>query len=215
MGEQVNAGLCYLVLHGRPHAEDLRAMQRRSAQDCVICADSGFDAIAEEGIAPEYIVGDFDSTKRTDFPDGAQIVRAPAHKDDTDAVLAARLGLRLGYRRFRLIGGMGGRLDHTVANFGLLAMLTEAGAQAVMRDADCEAMLLQNGAVTLTGGDDRYLSVFAYSDVCTGVHLTGTEYPLVDATLKKSFPVGVSNHIAAAQATVSVQCGTLLILRTK
>ncbi len=41
----------------------------------------------------------------------------------TETMLAAKLGLSLGYRAFILLGGLGGRLVHTHANFQTLAYL--------------------------------------------------------------------------------------------
>ena len=73
-----------------------------------------------------------------------------------------------------------------------------------------------DGGSALLSPDYRYLSVFAYSGVCEGVTITGAEYPLENAVLEPSFPLGVSNHHApASQMKVSVTSGTLLLIQTK
>lgn len=47
------------------------------------------------------------------------------------------------------------------------------------------------------------------------MNLTGTEYPLEDAVLKSSFPIGVSNHIMDEYAELSVENGTLLVIESR
>ena len=80
--------------------------------DLVIAADGGYAHMG--GIKPDLVVGDFDSLGYV--PDGESVVRHPAEKDDTDTMLAARIGIERGYRTFLLLGGVGGRLDHTLRN---------------------------------------------------------------------------------------------------
>ena len=43
------------------------------------------------------------------------------------------------------------------------------------------------------------------------VTLTGLQYPLVDGTLESDFPLGVSNHFVAPEASVTVGKGLLLV----
>ena len=89
-------------------------------QDFVIAADGGLAHTQALGIIPDAVLGDFDSLGYT--PEGAHVF--PVEKDDTDAMLAVRLGLEKGFREFWFYGAMDGpRLDHTVANFQALAFL--------------------------------------------------------------------------------------------
>ena len=84
------------------------------AQDFLIAADKGYEALEAYGVPPNLVVGDFDSLGRR--PNHPNVVQLPAAKDDTDMVYAQREGLDRGYRRFVLLGGVGGRLEHTLAN---------------------------------------------------------------------------------------------------
>lgn len=85
--------------------------------DLLIAADGGYAYL--QGQKPDLVVGDFDSLGYV--PEGEQIIRHPVQKDDTDMLLAVREGLKRGYRKFVLYGGIGGRLDHTIANLQVLA----------------------------------------------------------------------------------------------
>jgi len=93
--------------------------------DFILAADGGLRHTEKLNITPHGILGDFDSLGYT--PEGAQVF--PVEKDDTDAMLAARKGLELGYRDFLFYGALDGpRLDHTIANFQTLQFLTDRGA---------------------------------------------------------------------------------------
>ena len=72
--------------------------------DLLIAADGGYAYL--QGQKPDLVVGDFDSLGYV--PEGEQIIRHPVQKDDTDMLLAVREGLKRGYRKFVLYGGIGG-----------------------------------------------------------------------------------------------------------
>lgn len=176
----------------------------------IIAADGGYLRCAELGLTPHLILGDFDSAPMPPQSEKTQVF--PAHKDDTDCMLAAKEGLARGCDDFTLAGCTGGRLDHTMANLQTLVYLANHGCRAQMVD-ERHLLTVIVGSATLrvenTGG---YLSLFSLGDSCTGVTLGGVEYPLMDAVLKNSFPLGVSNHIAADFCEITIKTGTLLIM---
>ena len=100
------------------------------AQDFVIAADKGYEALEAYGVPPDLVVGDFDSLGRR--PSHPNVIQLPSAKDDTDMVYALREGLDRGFRRFVLLGGVGGRLEHTLANLQALSWLTTQGARGVL-----------------------------------------------------------------------------------
>lgn len=179
----------------------------------IIAADGGLRYTAALGLTPDIIIGDMDSVRQEDVPAGA--ILYPSRKDDTDMMLAVKKGLALGADEFFLFGGLGGRLDHTYANFQTLAYLSEHNVRGWLLDENHRVCMLENGEFALSP-EYRYLSIFAYGGICTGVTITGAEYPLDDAVLEPSFPLGVSNcHAPGNQMRVSVKEGTLLIIQTK
>jgi thiamine pyrophosphokinase len=182
--------------------------------DFVICCDAGLQAAQKWGISPDLIVGDFDSAEppaESDVP----VLRFLVMKDNTDSMLAAREGLRRGFEDFVLLFSLGGRLDHTVANIQTLAFLKEHGAQGALIGPRDTVRLLRNEKIHIPRREGRTLSVFAYEGQARGVTLKGVLYPLVDATLDISFPLGVGNHVTAPKATVSVADGTLLLIESQ
>ncbi len=177
--------------------------------DCVIAADGGLRHAQSLGITPEVILGDFDSLGYV--PEGANVF--PVEKDDTDAMLAVRRGLALGYRDFLLYGSLDGpRLDHTVANFQTLQFLCDHGASGILVGAHILATVVKNGKLTFPAGRSGTISLFCLGPDARGVTLKGLHYPLEHGTLTAGFPLGVSNHFTGDRAEIAVADGSLLVL---
>lgn len=179
--------------------------------DYVIAADRGFDSLMAYGVMPDLAVGDFDSLGHR--PNHPNVIQLPAEKDDTDMVYAIRKGLELCYRRFILLGGVGGRLEHTLGNLQLLDWLAFHGAQGFLAGEKTAATCIRGeGTVTFPASMCGYLSVFCNSGSAEGVTLSGLKYPLENDTLTGDFPLGVSNQFLGCEAVVSVRKGSLLLL---
>lgn len=176
--------------------------------DFIICADAGLDLALQENIRPHLHIGDGDSG-RADF-DGAQI-KLPIRKDDTDLMAAVKHAIATGYRDLWIVGGIGGRFDHSVASLQTLAYALSQGASARLIDQDTEILLCRD-CTTLPRRNGFTLSIFAYGGPCQGVSLSGTSYPLQNGMLSPDFPLGVSNEIIDETAVVAVKSGTLLIV---
>ena len=128
--------------------------------------------------------------------------------------LRLRLGLGRGCREFVIVGALGGRLDHTVANLQALCWLCTQGARGVILSADNRAWAVRDGALELPRMEGWYLSVFAAGE-CEGVTLRGVEYPLTGARLSPSMPIGVSNEFSADTARIEVARGTLIVIASR
>ena len=177
--------------------------------DFIIAADGGLRHTQRLALTPDLILGDFDSLGFT--PTGANVY--PVEKDDTDAMLAVRRGLELGYREFILYGGVDGpRLDHTVANFQTLQFLADRNAWGYLVGKDCIITVLKDGSLSFPAGCQGTISVFCLGPDARGVTLKGLYYPLEDATLTAGFPLGVSNHFTSCSAQITVGQGSLLVI---
>lgn len=137
----------------------------------------------------------------------------PVEKDDTDTMLALREGLRRGCDTFYLYGATGGaRLDHTLANLQSLAFLLRHGARGYLYDRDFVYTVIENETLTLAREVDwGIVSLFSMGDCAEHITLEGLQYPLTDGTIDCGFPLGVSNHIVAPTARITVGRGPLLV----
>ncbi len=184
------------------------------AGDWLICADGGWDAAVRQGLRPELVVGDFDSMPQSHVQ-GAEVMKLPVHKDDTDMVVCLREGRKRGYREFVLAGCIGGRFDHAISNLQCLADCALRGESAWMCDQQNRVTVLVPGEYQLERIPGRKLSLLAYTEQVTGVSLTGTLWPLESAALSSRYPLGCSNEITAEQATLRFEEGLLMVMYTQ
>lgn len=198
--------ICYII--GAFHGED--ACICPTAEDFVIAADGGYAALESLKVKANLVVGDFDSLGY--IPDAEEIIQHPVRKDDTDTLLAIRLGLARGYRNFVIVGSIGGRLDHTIANIQSLLFLREHGARGLLYGENTVITAVHNSRICISG--EGTVSVFSLEASAQGVTLENLDYPVDSVTLTNTFPIGVSNAFLQGPATISVEDGTLLVVWT-
>ncbi len=176
--------------------------------DLIIAADAGYLKLEKMGIAPHLTVGDFDSLGQ--IPTGTEIIKHPVKKDDTDTVLAVKIGLEKGYRRFCLYGCAGLRLDHTLANLQTLSFIAGCGAAGYLYGEDFVATAT-NSEVLFPPEIRGNISVFSATSECI-ISIEGLLYPLDRAKITFDFPLGVSNEFIGENAKITVHSGTAIII---
>ena len=161
------------------------------------------------GVQPDIAVGDFDSLGFV--PDCAEVIKHPVMKNDTDTMLAVKTGFERGYNEFVIYGGVGGRPDHTFANYQTLCYISRRGGRGYLCFNGYTACCITNSKIEFSEREGT-VSVFAMSGTAEGVTLEGVLYPLENAVLEYSFPLGVSNEFTGTTAKMSVKNGTMLII---
>jgi thiamine pyrophosphokinase len=185
--------------------------------DYIICADGGYRIAMENGIEPDLLLGDFDSMTREEMniPAHIPVKEFNPEKDYTDLQLCLDTVIEMGFTDVEIWGGIGGRLDHTIANIQLMANYSKELNSLVMLDGQNECFILygdnEASKHTLNAGDKRFIGLFALSEECQRVSIEGAKYPLTSHTLTSTFPLGVSNEFTAAEATITIGTGTLLV----
>ena len=206
-------GRC-VILGGGEIADDAAILARLRPQDCVFCADSGYDHCTRLGLVPQLLVGDFDSVQ-TALPEGVPRITLPREKDDSDTTYAMRLAVERGYRELLLIGMLGGRLDHTLGNLQNLIWLCRRGIKASLTDGCTEVSVLAGGErCTLLPQKRRYFSLLSLSERCEGVTISNAKYPLHNGTLTNDIPFAVSNEFLEVPVQISLHSGLLALLIT-
>ncbi len=190
--------------------------ERPADGDLVIAADSGLANARALGIEPAVIVGDYDSLGHApDVADGVEVITVPTEKDVTDTQLAVELALRRGARELAVVGGLGGRLDHTLSNLAILEDALGKGVRATIADGQSRVRLLRNDSTILPRSGYTYVSLLALDPLCKGVEIEGVKYPLKGARLSRSFGYAVSNEITGNCCFISVRKGTLLVVESR
>ena len=174
--------------------------------DFIIACDAGFLHAKTLGVAPQLLVGDFDSipVPHTDV----ETIVLPTKKDDTDSFFALKEAIRRGYTDFVLIGMTGGRLDHTFGAISMLEYLLERRLYGEIID-DSARIRVTDSALEIDPCC-RYFSVFAQK-YARGVTITNAKYCLENADISSDYQYGISNE-PSGDACVSVADGRLIIM---
>lgn len=197
---------CFVVGAGSFDRMDIRPRPG----DLVIAADGGYRYLQKLGLRPDILLGDFDSLELV--PEHERLIRHSPIKDDTDMALAAACGEEEGYRRFILYGGLGGRMDHTIANLQLLTALSRKGYEAYLIGEENIVTAMTGERLTFSSHMQGMISIFCAGERAEGVTLRGLKYSLDHAVLTCDRALGVSNEFTGQPSSVEVERGTLLIM---
>jgi thiamine pyrophosphokinase len=198
--------------------EDLCAWQEEISQaGLVVAADGGAGHARALGLVPAVLVGDADSldaeTARWLEECGTPVVRHPAAKDETDLELALLYTVAAGATEILILGALGGRPDHTIANIQLLAHPELAGRRVRLLGARYEAFLLHGGEdAAVAGRVGDTVSLLPLNGEARGIHTAGLRWALAGNTLRFGPARGVSNEMTASTAHVRLEEGLLLVV---
>lgn len=200
---------------------DMKQALSQITDPFVICTDGGFDLAKQFGITPHLLLGDLDSIQ-SEIPANLPLKTFPPEKDYTDLELAIQTAVEQEASHVEIWGGIGGRLDHTVANLQLLSRYSDSFQSLHIRDGQNTCFVLnadpaKNAPKTLTISreSDCYLSLFSLSETVEGLTARGVKYPLENHTLTRTFPLGVSNEFKQKEAFLSLEKGSLLVVLAK
>lgn len=191
-----------------------RITEHPKGDDLCIAADSGLANAYALGETPAIVLGDFDSIGNVKLPEKAERLQVPAEKDFTDTQLAVDTALKRGADEIIIIGGLSGRLDHTLSNLAILEELSEGRIHALITDGRNRVRYLKNTSTLIPRSGFRYLSLLCLSDKAKGVSVEGCQYPLKNATLHRNYQYAVSNEITGNCALVSVRKGALYLVES-
>lgn len=198
--------ICYIVGAGDFATDSFHPNEG----DYVIAADGGYRYLEKLQVVPDMVVGDFDSLE--EIPNHPNIVKHSPIKDDTDMLLAVNKGLEAGYHTFSILGGMGNRLDHTLANLQVLSYLSKRKAKGFLVGEEFIITAITNETLLFEEDKRGIISIFSHGNTAEGVTLTGLKYSLTEANVTHDYPIGVSNEFLGIKSSVSVKKGTLLVM---
>lgn len=182
----------------------------------IVAADGGARVARHYGRVPRTVIGDLDSLaqEELDALTGAQIIRHPAEKDETDLELALLWAAEQGADWLRVIGGTGGRIDQTMSNIYLLALPILEGRDVKLVAGKEAIWLARPGTTRIVGAVGDTVSLIPLNGTVRGVRTEQMYYPLNDEDLVFGPARGVSNVMTAAESVVTVRAGVLLVVHT-
>lgn len=187
----------------------------------VVAADGGARHAATLGLRVDRWVGDGDSIEPADLEAlqaaGVTVERTPVEKDESDAELALMAALEAGATEIVVLGALGGpRIDHALANVGLLAHPALDGRPALLYDERGARISLLVAPATreLRGCVGDLVSLVPVGETALGVTTQGLRYPLSAESLIVGRTRGVSNVRVEPVASVTLESGRLLVIET-
>ena len=193
--------------------EQIRDLINTLSWDYLICADGGYEIAEQLDLKIDLVVGDFDSSSGV-VPEHLKTIVAPVEKDDTDLQLALKKAVEKKPKEIYILGGIGGRVDHTIGNIQNIVNFSTLVDQITLIDPFQSITVQYPGTRVYKGNKNTKFSAFAFTEKVTGVTYKGAYYPLEDYTLDYHVPLGVSNEFLDDEIQVTTKSGILIVVRT-
>lgn len=179
----------------------------------VIAADGGYKLARDNNIKIDKIIGDMDS-----FDEDSSILPKdktfflPKEKDFTDTEAALDNLVKNNYDEIIILGGLGGRVDHTFGNIFLLNKYIDCNISII--DGKNIVKLYKAGSYKISKYKDfKYISLLPFSEKVENVNLEGCKYPIKNLTLTNASTLSISNEITSNEANLSFVNGYLLLVQ--
>lgn len=178
----------------------------------VIGIDRGALIAVRQGIPLRCAIGDFDSisiTEKAEIEKVCELHALPRHKNETDSEAAILYALKQGYEEIILYGGLGGRMDHALAN---LYLLMHRDFPLTLRDEHHIITKHPPGTYVIKK-QFTYLSLLALEPSL--ISESGVAYPLHKRRITPGDIYTISNEITADQAEITIHEGKILLFQSE
>ena len=188
-----------IIIFANGELPDLNQARRLLREDdYIICADGGIrHALALEA-RPNLIIGDMDSAERAqlqNLKDADVPIALFSHdKNETDLELAISHAIDLKPEQIVIIGALGGRLDHTLGNIGLLSDSRHSSLDMRLDDG-IEEIFIFRAQVQMYGSSGDLVSLIPWQGPVTEVQTENLKWPLKSETLYPDKTRGISNEL--------------------
>ena len=183
--------------------------------DLCISADGGYLNAKRRGVRSNILLGDLDSLGNTDVDKDTEVIQVPAEKDFTDTQFAIETAIGRGADEIVIIGGLSGRLDHTLSNLSILEDLSARRVHALITDGNNRVRFINSTSTLIAKSAFKYVSILLASEKAKGVSVEGCKYPLKNAKLDRRLQYTVSNEITGNCALISVRKGSVYIVESR
>ncbi len=192
-----------LIMVNGEYSDDSWYKSRTHNFEYILCADGGANYARKFNITPNLIIGDMDSITEENISyfkqKNVEILTVPREKDFTDTQLSLYHMKNLGIKDVTIWGGVGDRLDHTLANIYSAVDYVKNGMNVVFESPSLNIYIVLD-KLALSGEIGDTVSILTLSEYAKGVNLEGFKYPLTEAKLEVFNPIGISNVLVKTEA---------------
>lgn len=207
-----------IISGGNINKEFIKNEILKNNYENIIAVDKGLEILDICNIKPNYIIGDFDSLNENILEkyindNSIKITKLNPEKDYTDTHMALKLAIELKSTEITIIGAIGSRIDHTLANIHILK-------EPLEKEIKCN-ILNENNNITLINKNTvientyPYISLIPLTTTVEGVTLKGFKYTLNNATMKIGESIGVSNEQIEEDGIIEMKKGILIVIQSR
>jgi len=178
-----------------------------------LCSPKDFEKLVK-GNLKANTVRPYDAESEEDVPLFCPVIKKE-QQDDTDTFFALKYAISKGADEILFLCCVEGRLDHGLANIGLLLYCRDRNIKAHMAGIKYEIRLISNEICITNPRAFKYLSLVPiFCEEASGVAIRGAKYPVENYRLPAAPPMGVSNEFSDETVYISVEKGNLFLILT-
>lgn len=184
-----------------------------------VAIDGGISVFYRLNILPDYFLGDFDSADRDSIEwckkNRIPFAQFPCDKDATDTQIALDYVIKKGYKEILILGALGTRLDHSLANIYLLKYANEQKVQAKIYHPNHIIQLLTPESSLIVSqevGHTLLFSLIPITPTLQGLTMKGFRWNLNNALVKQCSTLNLSNYLINNQGTIELSDGCALLI---
>lgn len=190
-----------------PFNYDIYKLYEKEENEFLIGVDKGAYTLLIEGITPDLSIGDFDSVSKKEYElikmESKEVITLKQMKDETDTYIAIKKAIEMDAEKIIVYGGIGNRVDHSIANINLLTL-----GNIVMMNEYSKMFCLDPGSYSIIN-EYKYISFFAQEDI-KKLNLKGFKYEVLDYNLQTGDNLCISNQ---GSGEISFKEGLLLVIQ--
>ena len=198
-----------IITGGKINKNFAKKYLKSNKYDIIIAVDKGLETIDYLKLQPQYVLGDFDSVNTKILEkykkQNIKIIKLNPEKDLTDTHSAIDLALKLKSTEITILGAIGTRLDHTMANIHILKQALDKNIKAKIVNEKNEIELINKEIIIKKDDNYKYVSIIPLTTNVTGITIEGMKYIINDYTLSIGDSLGVSNEQIDKEAKISIQ----------
>lgn len=185
----------------------------------ILVADGGAKLLKKYELEADLLLGDLDSIDEESLDyvkkHSIKIKKFPTKKDFTDTALCVDYLIDEGYDDLIILGALGTRLDHELANLFYLKKAYRRGISAKIIDNYNEIIYVEEGEYEFYKSDKKYFSLISASDKMNFT-TKGLYYEVENLEVNSENPSrAVSNEMLADKAIIKINYGAAFIIQSK
>ncbi len=176
--------------------------------DYIVGVDGGYDKTPYCDI----FVGDKDSVRG--FVSCDKQILLNVEKDESDMETAVNYLLANEIKNMHFYGVLGGRIDHVLANLGIMAKCVQNGINVVAYCNDCD-IYMTSDSLNLAVVENSLISLSPFTDTVHIISLEGVKWELFNCDIYKTSSRTISNVAVKKQIQLNVDFGIVMVIVNK